>query len=299
MDNIFLLLRTKIVLLNFLYKIREQLGITSVKHERKIKLIYHNKEYLNRCLSFSTTKDQQCMNSRVLGHKYCYKHVAEIDTAETADTDSSPKEPLIQLYDDEYDFIYQTIKNVIYYPYNSFVQSQSQNRVDFNKFEMPSFQEYKQYTAHHLTDNLTSLALALCKDYPKRKEEIGKFCQDNYQFNPLKQKVVQDLTKLPLNEKKCFARISTGRQCINNRWNEDGVLLDYCNLHKKSIPHGDFRTPIDVEKTKNKKREEPVKVVIPTEFKIVRCTFDETLKKPYFTLNDKNLYIDNQIIRLR
>lgn len=305
MDNIFLLLRTKIEQLNFLYQLNEKTKITSVKHERKIKLIYHNKEYLNRCLSFSTTKDQQCMNSRVLGHKYCYKHVpipeSELLSTESSDEptpDISQKEPLIQLYDDEYDFIFQTISSVIFYPYNSFVKSQTQNKVDFKKFEIVSFDEYKKYVSYHLQDNLTTLALALCKDYPKRKDDISKFCQDSYNFNPLKQKVVQDLTKLPLNEKKCFARISTGRQCINNRWNDDGTLLEYCNLHRKSIPHGDFRHPIDPEKSKAKKKEEIKSISIPKELKVVRCSFDSILKKPYFEINEQKLCIDNGRILL-
>ena len=298
MDNIFLLLRTKIEQLGFLYKINEVLGITSVKHERKIKLIYHNKEYLNRCLSFSTTKDQQCMNSRVLGHKFCYKHV-DSEEDEATESETSSKEPLIQLYDDEYDFIFQTIKNVIFYPYNTFVQSQNQNKVDFKKFEIISFEEYKKYVAHHLNDNLNALSLALCKDFPKRKEEIGKFCQDHYHFNPLKQKVIQDLTKLPLNEKKCCARISTGRQCINNRWNEEGNVLDYCNLHRKSIPHGDYRNPIDETKAKYKKKEEPVKITLSLEYKTVRCSFDSIIKKPYFNLNDSKFCIaEGKMIRI-
>lgn len=260
MENNFSELRKKIEQLNFLYKLNSELSITSVKHERKIKLIYHNKEYLNRCLSFSSTKDQQCMNSRVLGHKFCYKHT-DVETN-------------VKLYEDEYDFIFNHLSTVIDYPYNNFIKQQNQNKHTILMFEIASFDEFNKYSDHFVNDNLLSLSIALCKDFPKQKEDIQLFCMKHYNFNPLKTKVIQDLSKIPLNEKKCFARISTGRQCINNRWNENGELLEYCNLHRKSTPHGDFRD-ISTITTKYKKKEiEIVNYSLEEGKKIIRPIFE-------------------------
>ena len=41
---------------------------------------------------------------------------------------------------------------------------------------------------------------------------------------------------LPFETTKCNARINTGRQCINNKYGE----LNYCKIHKKKLPFGDF-----------------------------------------------------------
>ena len=226
MENNILRLTTKISQLQFLRELNFTLGKTFPKTEKKIKKNYFDKYILNKCLAYNTKKTKQCMNSRKCGKSFCYKHLESTN----------------MYYESEYTYLFDKI-NVI-----NMTNSSHFEKKDFlDSFEIMSKDEYQEYTETYLKTTYKDFLQMLVKE--ETSDDIKQKMQDIFlekfgiSLHTPRPRSDSETGESALNKDKCHARISSGRQCINNRWNESGVFLDYCNLHKRKMPHGDFRVP--------------------------------------------------------
>ena len=226
METEFMTMLIKIEIQQVLKNLYSVIDKTSPKLERKIFNMHMFRPLITGCL-FSTNGELICSNTRIIASRFCNKHTKLCQDHNIKQYFLSQEEYLLhQLHQ----FKPLSIDNYDH---------------------LPTYEEYIQYYEQRKNEYFRTIIASVLNDFYEHTDIIKKYVIAKYGegFLPQKKKkVVQKaIILLPFCEEQCWARINTGRQCINKKFQG----LNYCKLHKKSQPYGNYNgdiVKIDIEK---------------------------------------------------
>lgn len=181
-------------------------NVDTGKIERKIIMCSAHKELITSCLHSG------CNHKRLLNTIFCKKHMSNG----------------VSTFVDGIDFLIQNM---------SVLHSVG----TYNKVSTPSFEEFSVFFNNKKKEYMICLFDSLLNDNVTISKDIMSYITNTFgeSYIPIKKRkknkiIDQSIEQLPFVESKCHARINSGRQCINIKYQN----LNFCKIHKRSTPFG-------------------------------------------------------------